>query len=140
MTHPGGKAPPGALVASQDPAPGARVKKGTVVSVRFSVGVPNLIGMSHTRAHQVMAAAGLRLSHPGPEDPPADAAVDSQNPAGGSRLAIGEVGLHRSDTANQIRPAADALSRIQILADNPVATQDFGGGGRVEHPQACLLN
>lgn len=50
------------LVAEQNPKPGSRVRKGTVVQIRLSTGmieIPSLTGLSRAEAEKLLRAAGL---------------------------------------------------------------------------------
>lgn len=53
---------PMGLVAEQNPKPGSRVRKGTVVQIRLSTGmieIPSLTGLNRTDAEKLLRAAGL---------------------------------------------------------------------------------
>ncbi|HEX4107626.1 MAG TPA: PASTA domain-containing protein [Solirubrobacteraceae bacterium] len=84
---------PGTIVA-QFPAAGARVNKGTLVSLKVAVGTgyaiaPNVVGLTRAKAEEKLGAAQLSLGEVEPITAPLTWVVGSQIPVAGQRLRDG---------------------------------------------------
>lgn len=85
---------PGAIIA-QTPAAGAKVKKGTPVTIQVVVGsglvtTPSIVGMKVQAAAAALDAAGLKLGEMLPPPPDPEATVGSQIPPAGKPVHPGD--------------------------------------------------
>jgi serine/threonine-protein kinase len=110
---------PDGNVIAQDPSGGARVDRGTTVTIAVSIGrpqsnVPNVVGLSQRDATAQLGNAGLApvVRERPTTDPAEDGVVIDQRPGAGSEVDEGAqvliiIGvLEKTDTLENVEPEA----------------------------------
>jgi serine/threonine-protein kinase len=143
------------LVISQDPAPGTRVAKGTIVTLNVSTGapkttVPALTNLPQAQAQTVLENAGLKMEvhYVSSGDVP-EGSVTASNPSKGTEVLVGStvtvnvstgpkqvgvpgvVGQPYENAAGQLKGAGFAVSRVDVANAAPVdqvVSQSPGAG------------
>ncbi len=130
------------VVFQQDPSPGTRLAKGSLVTIRVSTGkptvrVPRLVGMTLPDAVAALTQAGLRARSVGvPSDKQANT-VTAQEPKPGVRLVSGAtvrinystgpkqigvpsvIGLLYETAAAQLQATGFAVARVDVDSKKP---------------------
>jgi serine/threonine-protein kinase len=155
------------LVISQNPSPGTRVAKGTLVTLTASSGapkvaVPALTGLSQAAAQTTLENAGLKMNvHYVPSADVPEGTVTASSPGKGTTVLVGStvdvnvssgpkqvgvpgvVGQPYENAAGQLKGAGFNVSRVDVANAAPVdqvVSQSPSGGTTVAKGSTVTLS
>jgi serine/threonine-protein kinase len=155
------------LVISQNPAPGDRVARQTVVTLSVSTGapktsVPALASLPSAQARTVLENAGLKMTvHYVPSSTVPEGSVTASSPGKGTTVLVGStvdvnvstgpkqvgvpgvIGSPYQNAAGELQGAGFNVSRVDVASGSPVGqvvSQSPGSGAMVARGSTVTLN